>query len=95
MGLDTSSSVKIYKKPYPEHYDNIPYPRGYKVPNFHKFTGDDSRTTWEHVGQFLSQLGEAGFLDAFETRMFPLSLFVTAFSWFSALAPNSVSTWSQ
>ena len=27
--------------------------------------------------------------------MFPLSLSGTAFSWFSALAPNSIQTWSQ
>jgi hypothetical protein len=40
-------------------------------------------------------LGEAGSLDTFKIMMFPLLLSRTAFSWFSALAPNSISTWSQ
>ena len=34
-------------------------------------------------------------VDHLKIRMFPLSLSGTAFSWFSALAPNSVQTWSQ
>jgi hypothetical protein len=32
----------------------IPYPSGFRVPDFTKFTGDDVRTTYEHVGQFLA-----------------------------------------
>ena len=36
-----------------------------------------------------------GSLDHLKIRMFPLSLSGTGFSWFSALAPNSVQTWSQ
>ena len=39
-------------------------------------------------------MGIYGSLDHLKIRMFPLSLFGTAFSWFSALAPNSVQTWS-
>ena len=44
---------------------------------------------------FNAQMGIHGSLDHLKTRMFPLSLSGTAFSWFSALAPNSVQTWSQ
>lgn len=95
MGLDPGTNVKVYKKPYPEQYDAVPYPRGYKVPDFPKFNGEDGRTTLEHVGQFLAQLGEAGSYDAYKIRMFPLSLSGTAFSWFSTLAPDSIHTWSQ
>jgi len=36
-----------------------------------------------------------GSLDHLKIRMFPLSLSGTAFSWFSALAPNSIQTRSQ
>ena len=57
---------------------------------FTKFNGDDSRTTWEHVSQYILQLGEAGFNDALRVRLFSLSLTGTAFSWFSSLAPNSI-----
>ena len=36
-----------------------------------------------------------GSTDHLKIRMFPLSLSGTAFSWFSALSPNSIQTWSQ
>ena len=36
-----------------------------------------------------------GSLDHLKIRIFPLSLSGTIFSWFSALAPNSIQTWSQ
>ena len=36
-----------------------------------------------------------GSLDHLKIKMFPLSLSCTAFSWFSALAHNSIQTWSQ
>ena len=36
-----------------------------------------------------------GSLDHLKIRMFLLSLSDTAFSWFSALSPNSIHTWSQ
>jgi DNA-binding response OmpR family regulator len=40
-------------------------------------------------------LGIHGSLDHLKIRMFPLSLSTTAFSWFLALSPNSIRTWSQ
>jgi hypothetical protein len=39
-----------YQKPYPEYFDMIPYPRGFRVPDLAKFLGDDARTTYEHIG---------------------------------------------
>ena len=62
---------------------------------FTKFNGDDSRTTWEHVSQYVLQLGEADFNDALRVHLFSLSLTGTAFSWFSSLAPNSIRNWAQ
>jgi len=62
---------------------------------FVKFSGDDNRTTLEHVEQFLLQCGEASYSDALKLRMFPLPLFGTAFTWFSSLAPNSIFSWAQ
>jgi hypothetical protein len=56
------------------------------------FTGDDGKTTLDHVGQFILQCGEASANDALKLRMFPLSLFGTAFTWFTYLAPNSIFT---
>ena len=71
------------------------FPAGWRIPEFTKFNGDDSRTTWEHVSQYVLQLGEAGFNDALRVRLFSLSLTGTAFSWFSSLAPNSIRNWAQ
>ena len=40
---------RVYQKPYPEHFDAVLYPPGYKVPDFVKFSGEGTKTTWEHV----------------------------------------------
>jgi hypothetical protein len=54
LGFAPRGHVKAYHKPYPEYFDTVPYPRGFRVPNFVKFTGDDNRMTYEHVGQYLA-----------------------------------------
>ena len=60
-----------------------------------KFSGDDNRAPWEHIDQYMLQLGKAGFHDALCIRLFSLSVTGTAFSWFSSLAPNSIQSWNQ
>jgi hypothetical protein len=45
--------ARSYHKPYPEYIDMIPYPQGSRVLDLAKFTGDDAKTTYEHIGQFL------------------------------------------
>jgi hypothetical protein len=52
-------------------------------------------TTLEDVGQFILQCGEASANDELEMRIFPLSLSSTAFTWFTTIVPNSISTWAQ
>jgi hypothetical protein len=79
-------------KPYPDYYDQLPYPRGYRVSEFSKFSGEDHKTTLEHVGQFILQCGEASANDALKLRRFPLLLSDTDFTWFTSLAPNSIFT---
>jgi hypothetical protein len=49
----SKGQARSYQKPYPEYFDTIPYPRGFPVPDQAKFTGDDAKTTYEHIGQFL------------------------------------------
>jgi hypothetical protein len=49
---------RVYKKSYPDYYDQLPYPRGYRIPIFSKFSREDDKTTLEHVGQFILQCGE-------------------------------------
>ena len=94
LGIDMGSSC-LYQKPYPPEFDFVSYPAGWRVPEFTKFNGDDSRTTLEHVSQYILQLGEAGFNDALRVHLFSLSLTGTTFSWFSSLAPNSICNWNQ
>src|SRR3954466_7509611 len=52
----------------------------------------DNKSTWEYISQYLAQLGEATH-EHDKVHLFSLSLTGTAFSWFSALAPNSIHTW--
>jgi hypothetical protein len=85
----------IYQKPYLNYYDQLPYPRGDRVPEFSKFGGEDGKTTLEHVDQFILQCGDASANDMLKMRIFPLSLSDTAFTWFTSLALNSIFTWAQ
>jgi hypothetical protein len=62
----------VYQKPYPDYYDQLPYPRGYRDSEFTKFSGEDDKTTLKqddkttlkHIGQFILQCGEASANDA-------------------------------
>jgi len=83
-------TTRLYKKPYPAEFDFVSLPIGWRNPEFTKFNGDDSRITWEHVSQYILQLGEASFNDALRVRLFSLSLTGMTFSWFSSLASGSI-----
>jgi hypothetical protein len=50
FGLKPKGRARTYQKSYPKFFDTVPYPRGFRVPDFVKFTGEDSKTTYEHVG---------------------------------------------
>jgi hypothetical protein len=76
-------------------FDSVPYPSGWRCPEFVKFSGDDSKTTWEHISQYIAQLGEASSNEAIKVRLFALSLTGTAFSWFALLPVHSIHTWEQ
>ena len=77
------------------NYDYVAYPPGFKISEFIKFTGDDSRTTLEHIGQFVIQCGEASTNDIYKLKLFPLSLSGAAFTWFILLPPISVFTFAD
>jgi hypothetical protein len=95
FGIEPKGRERVYQKSYPDYYDQLPYPRGYRVLEFSKFSGDDGKTTLEHVDQFILQCGKASANDALKLRMFPLSLSGTAFTWFTSLASNYVFIWAQ
>jgi hypothetical protein len=65
------------------------------MPDLIKFSGDDDRTTWEHISQYTTQLGEAGVYNALKLRFFSLCLTGTAFAWVSSRAPCSIISWDM
>jgi hypothetical protein len=94
FGIEPKGRGRVLQKTYPDYYDQLPYPRGYRVPEFSKFSGEDGKTTLEHVGQFILQYVEASANDTLRLKLFPLSLSGIAFTWFTSLAPNSIFTWA-
>jgi hypothetical protein len=94
FSIEPKGRGHVYQKPYPDYYDQLPYPRGYRVSEFFKFSGADGKITLENVGQFILQCGEASVNGALKLRIFHLSLSSTAFTWFTSLAPDSIFTWA-
>jgi hypothetical protein len=95
FGIEPKDRGCVYQKSYPDYYDQLPYPKGYRIPEFSKFSRDDGKTILEHVSQFILQCGEANANDALKLGMFRLSLSRTIFIWFTSLTPNYIFTWAQ
>jgi hypothetical protein len=93
FGIDMGNS-RLYQKTYKANFDLMAYPPGWCVPDFIEFSGEDNRTTLEHIRQYIAQQGEASAHESFKVRLFSLSLMGTAFAWFSSLAPNSIDSWN-
>jgi hypothetical protein len=81
-----------YQKPCDPWFDTVPYPQGTRIPEFSKFSGENGRSTHEHIGQFLAHLGELVDGEAFHVHLFSLSLTGTAFAWYATLPPNSINS---
>jgi hypothetical protein len=93
FGFTPKGRARSYQKLYPEYFDMIRYPRGFRVPDLAKFIGDDAKTTYEHIGQFFAQVIDVGIIDVHKIRIFLLSLTGAAFNWFTSLPPNSIDSW--
>ena len=50
FGLKPKEVAFMYRKSYPEAYDQIALPSRYRVPYFTKFSRQDGVTTVEHIG---------------------------------------------
>ena len=95
LGLKPKVPVYTYRRSYPEAYDQVTLSHRYRVPDFTKFSGQDTMSTTEHVSKFLEQCEEASRNDALKIRLFPLSLSGSAFAWFSLLVANSIIMWAD
>jgi hypothetical protein len=95
-GIEVKKNKNLsYRKPYPSSFDLVSYPIGWRCPEFVKFNGDDSKTTWENVSQYLAQLGEASVTEEIKVHLFSLSLTDNVFLWFASLPVNSIRTCEQ
>ena len=54
LGVQIKPSRTTYRKPYPSHFDFMKAPDGWRVPDFYKFSGDDSKSTMERINMFLA-----------------------------------------
>jgi len=54
FGLKPKGETFSYKCPYLEWYDLVALPTNYRLPEFAKFTGQDSTITIEHVSRYLT-----------------------------------------
>nr|AAP05790.1 hypothetical protein [Oryza sativa Japonica Group]ABF97296.1 retrotransposon protein, putative, Ty3-gypsy subclass [Oryza sativa Japonica Group] len=63
--MEVRNRARENQKPYSDFYDVVPYPPNYKIPEFTKFSGEYSRTTYEHVDQFLAQCGRASSMNTY------------------------------
>ena len=95
LGVDVRGKTQAYQKLYPSSFDSVQYHAGFRLPEFIKFNGEDNKSTFERISQYLVQLGEAGSISELKVRLFSLSLTGTAFLWFSSLAPNSINSREQ
>ncbi|XP_073059610.1 uncharacterized protein [Primulina eburnea] len=86
-----------FLKPYPDYVDvNNPFPKGYKVPDFSLFSGENSQSSLEHIARFTIRCVELENLENFtnlKLRLFPNTLTGTAFSWYATLPRNSILSW--
>jgi hypothetical protein len=95
LGVSIVPGGQSYRRPYDSQFDRLPYPQGIRIPKFAKFSGDQEKSTREHIDQFLAQLGELADTEAFHVCLFSLSLTGTAFTWYATLPPNSILSWGR
>jgi len=85
FGVDVKSKTHVYLKSYPASFDSVAYHAGFRLAEFIKFRGGDTRSTFEHISQYLAQLGEAGSINELKVHFFSLSLTGITFLWFFLL----------
>jgi hypothetical protein len=95
LGVSMVPRGQSYRKPYDSRFDHHPYPQGTRIPEFAKISGDQGKNTREHIGQFLTRLGELTDTEAFRVRLFSLSFTGTVFVWYATFLPNSILSWGE
>ena len=78
-------------RPYPEEWDDAPYPLRFKAPTPHTFDGKGLPN--QHMYYFKSQTRNIVSNDAIMTRLFIGTLKGVAFEWFMKLPTSSIKKW--
>ena len=68
--MDVRSKTRTYQKSYLTSFDSIAYPAGFRLSEFVKFREEDTRSTFEHISQYLAQLGETGSINELKVHLF-------------------------
>ncbi|KAM2162439.1 hypothetical protein ACFX1Q_040230 [Malus domestica] len=92
--MSLTTPILGYRKPYPAHYDTVPFPQGYQKPSFDKFDGL-SGSPQEHLAHFYSACGETSQSDPLLVQQFVQSPKGSAFTWYTQLEPGSILTWDD
>lgn len=81
LGIDVRPLMRpMYSKPYNDWIDRVhQYPVA-KVPEFVLFSGEEKKSTIEHIARFSVQCGEARSTDYLKLRLFANSLTKSAFT---------------
>jgi hypothetical protein len=95
LGVSVARVGQSYQKLYDHRFNTVPYTQGARILEFSKFSGENSRSTHEHISQFLAHLGELADGEAFCIHLFCLSLTGTTFAWYVALPPNFINSWND
>lgn len=74
LGYDQGNIRLVYRKPYLEWMETVPYPRHFNMTAFNLLSSEGDQSTVEHVSHFVVQCGDASHVDYWNLRSFPLLL---------------------
>lgn len=89
-GVNVSLHRPNYSSPLSDYILQTELPRGLKIPNFTKFSGDTSESTIEHVAIYLIEVGDLINNENLRIKYFPSSLIKNTFTWFTTLLVSSI-----
>lgn len=86
---------QISSLPYLIMYCRLNYQGVGRPPKFSKFTGDTNESIVEHVARYYSEAEDLANIENLKMKFFPNYLTKNAFTWFTALPPHSMCSWTQ
>lgn len=93
--MQIKPSRNSYNKSYASYFDFMKVHDGWRVSTFYKLNGDGSKSTTEHVGMFVAQMGEARTMEVINVHYFNLSLTGTTLAWFTTLPTCYIGWWTK